>query len=197
MLRADELEPMKKKEPGWVPEEDDHDCDLQYWNFEVCPDRQHCKKDSWKRAACWSYVSEDQCRAYLVQHLMCSEHHQMPKSRAQELAHDAEIDFSFESRADRDQARADWAKSQEQQKKQPKQTSVEKRARSRTPQRGGNNGGGKGRIQALEQQVAVLQRHVQSGSSSSASGATMQASEALTQLAAPQTLAVRPRQTGS
>ena len=44
MLRADELEPMKNKEPGWVPEEDDHDCDLQYWHFEVCPDRHHCKK---------------------------------------------------------------------------------------------------------------------------------------------------------
>ena len=59
-------------ENAWISAEDDDGEDRLFWRCPSCPLSETCNKsrNSFKNAALWSYVSEEQCREYVKRHLL-------------------------------------------------------------------------------------------------------------------------------
>jgi hypothetical protein len=99
-----ELEPMKNEETCYVAEDQDEGIDRAWWCAVSCPAYESCTKQGWKRAACWSYESEAQVQAYVLNHLMESSLHAMEEDMAKTMALDTEIEQLVETARERELA---------------------------------------------------------------------------------------------
>jgi hypothetical protein len=61
--------------------QDDDGLDRVCWHIDKCP-RDGCSVQSFKRAATWSYVSEERLLCYLIRHLMLSKLHDLDENEA-------------------------------------------------------------------------------------------------------------------
>ena len=132
----DELEPLKNEETCYVAEDEDDGIDRAWWCAVSCPAHESCTKHGWKRAACWSYESEAQVQAYVLNHLMESSLHAMEEDMAKEMAVCTDIEQHVETARER----AGYRKQCEQ-FSEPKSS----RPRSRSPRTGKGGKGGKGK----------------------------------------------------
>ena len=119
-----ELTSEKNDEQAWLDDAEDHGQDRTWWECIVCPDPECCSKDSFKRSACWSFLSEYQCRCYVMQHLTHSSNHKMDEALAKTQAMLADVQERTETAADRREDKKHWERSQKAQapqlKSQPK-----------------------------------------------------------------------------
>ena len=76
-----ELGPLTNEELAEFPDGEDHGLDRVCWHIEKCP-RDGCSIPSFKRAATWSYESEEHSRCYLMRHLMFSQLHNLDENEA-------------------------------------------------------------------------------------------------------------------
>ena len=129
-----ELEPMKNEETCYVAEDQDEGIDRAWWCAVSCPAYESCTKQGWKRAACWSYESEAQVQAYVLNHLLESSLHAMEEDMAKTMALDTEIEQHVETARERAAYR-----------KQVDQSDPQTRARSRSPRTGKGGKGKKGK----------------------------------------------------
>ena len=134
--KMDELAPMKNEETCYVAEDQDEGIDRAWWCAVSCPAYESCTKQGWKRAACWSYESEAQVQAYVLNHLMESSLHAMEEDMARTMALDTEIEQLVETAKER----AGYRKQCEQ-LSEPQSV----RARSRSPRTGKGGKGKKGK----------------------------------------------------
>jgi hypothetical protein len=176
-----ELEPMKNEETCYVAEEQDEGIDRAWWCAVSCPAYESCTKQGWKRAACWSYESEAQVQAYVLNHLLESSLHAMEEDMAKTMALDTEIEQHVETARERAAYR-----------KQVDQSDPQTRARSRSPRTGkggkGKKGKGKHKDKGLGSSMNELNENVKAlaaaltgkGGRTSQSGGLPASSKALT-----------------
>ena len=80
----------------WLLEaEDDEGNDRPMWMIERCP-LTGCSTDSWRRAAVWSYESEDRVYSYFKRHLMMSSLHQPSEEDADQVIAEGNFEIKIE-----------------------------------------------------------------------------------------------------
>ena len=91
-------------ESAWVDRDMDDHQDRTVWRARCCPDTEttHCSKQSWTRANCYSYESDEVCREYVKRHLMGGARHTKTADEADDLALLCEIDAQTETYEDRE-----------------------------------------------------------------------------------------------
>jgi hypothetical protein len=78
-----ELTTETNDEPAEIPAGEDYDgLNRVCWYIAKCPRHGQCSIPSFKRAATWSYESEERCRCYLMRHLMISQLHELDENDA-------------------------------------------------------------------------------------------------------------------
>ena len=93
------LIPEKNNGSYYVDEEEDDGEPRPCWNVEACPPFAEarsagcgrCSHQSWKKAAVWSYISEDKCRQYLMHHLKYAGAHRLDDDAVDELVQKVEV----------------------------------------------------------------------------------------------------------
>ena len=103
-----------------VPAETDDQMPRTKYIIKECPQKDKCSADAFKRAACWSYESEEKCKAYLAWHLNKSSLHYLPPTDATIEAAYAPVELEIESFEDREEWRTEdkAAKKRAQQQKE-------------------------------------------------------------------------------
>ena len=88
---------------------EDDEQDRSVWMCQACPLKEECSDGAWKRANCWSYISEGHVCLYIKHHLLESGKHHLvgcttssPDQEAAAMAGDAIIKESVETFADRE-----------------------------------------------------------------------------------------------
>ena len=91
-------------ESAWVDRDMDDHQDRIVWRARCCPDIDSaaCSKQSWTRANCYSYESDEVCREYVKRHLMAGARHGKTADEADDLALLCEIDAQTETYEDRE-----------------------------------------------------------------------------------------------
>ena len=133
-----DLQPIKNEESYYQSEDEDEGIDRNGWVAKCCP-AMDCSKPAWKRAACWSYDSEDKVRCYIMNHLMGSGVHNVDKDEALDLAMNANIENFIDTASDRAKYRRQCQLAWEQSKEN------RPRSRSRGSSRGSPRGNGNSR----------------------------------------------------
>jgi hypothetical protein len=132
------LQPMKNEESWHQSEDEDEGIDRNWWVAQCCPAKD-CSKNAWKKAACWSYDSEDKVKCYIMNHLMGSGVHDKDHDEALDLAVNASIENFVETARDRAKYRRQCQLGEKQSKEN------RPRSRSRGSSRGSSRGNGNSR----------------------------------------------------
>lgn len=134
------ITPQTNGESWYMKEEEDTDPEYTrtLYRCERCP-AEGCSAKAWKRGRCWSWESEDQCRAYIAGHLRWSDlHKDLEKSAREDLVMAATItedEQTYEEReAEREAFRAD----------EMRKARHEREAASKGKTKGGGGKGSKG-----------------------------------------------------
>jgi len=118
-----------------VPEETDDQMPRTKYLIKECPHKEKCSADAFKRAAVWSYESEEKCKSYLAWHLNKSSLHYLPPTDATTEAAYAPVEIDIESFEDREEWRTEEkaAKKRAQQKEQRQQHGRRQADQGQTP----------------------------------------------------------------
>jgi len=133
----DELKLMKNDEEWELPEHEDYGESRILYKVVGCP-APDCSHSSWNNGKCWSWISEYQCRCYLVRHLKVSTLHNADVADAMILASTAEMEITEQTAVDRQ------AERQENAEHAAKISAKAKEKRPAARGNGGGNGGGGG-----------------------------------------------------
>ena len=104
-----EVKCVQNKEEYTLPADGDSGEDRIRYRVLECPLGSECSKDAWKRAAPWSYISNEKCRSYVAWHLHKSAKHFKTADEAVELAYLPEVTEEIETFSDRQADREEEA----------------------------------------------------------------------------------------
>eukprot|EP00929_Paragymnodinium_shiwhaense_P040351 TRINITY_DN21082_c0_g1_i2.p1 TRINITY_DN21082_c0_g1~~TRINITY_DN21082_c0_g1_i2.p1 ORF type:complete len:278 (-),score=83.77 TRINITY_DN21082_c0_g1_i2:58-810(-) len=135
------LKAFSNSEKTYLEEAGDHGQERDFWYATECALKDECSSQAWKRAACWSYQSYENCLVYCKNHYMHSGLHRRSAEEAEDLTHQTDIEVETETAEQRQEARDAHAqqpkqKQQVQPKRDPPSSSSHRRQRSRSRSRG-------------------------------------------------------------
>ena len=126
-------------EPVFIDPEEDDEAPRTWWSVKACPSSDACSQVSWKKAQCWSYLSEEVACRRVQDHLMRSGFHNMNEDDAFVLSQACEVEEHVETY----QERAQYAKQCSMQKEKEKEQQEAEKGKGKKKGSKGKDGKGK------------------------------------------------------